>query len=98
MEFSMLFNFQPFTQGEIMTRNRFAQFAAAIAILAVLALTPIFAQLPNTGNVQPADSSSNMTRALNKLEVTMSLSSPDSKEFGMAVADYWKIIAEVYDG
>ena len=27
----------------------------------------------------------------------MSLSSPDSQEFGMAVADYWKIIAEAHD-
>ena len=78
-----------------MTRNRFAQSAAAIAILAVIAFTPMVAQQSNGANVQPADST---TVALNKLEVTMSLSSPDSKEFGMAVADYWKTIAEARDG
>ena len=77
-----------------MTRNRIAQ-SMAIAILSAITLTPIFAQQPNAGNVQPAAST---TYSLNKLEVTMSLSSPDSKEFGMAVADYWKIIAEAQDG
>jgi hypothetical protein len=74
-----------------MTRNRFTQSAAAIAILAVFALTPILAQQPNVGTAST-------TLALNKLEVTMSLSSPDSKDFGMAVADYWKTIAEAHDG
>jgi len=78
-----------------MTRNRFAQSMAALAILAVIALTPMLAQQPNAGNVQPAAST---TLALNKLEVTMSLSSPDSQEFGMAVAEYWKIVAQAHDG
>src|ERR1035441_7366421 len=93
----MLFNFQPFTKGEIMTRNRFTQ-SMAIAILAAIALIPMLAQQPNAVNVQSAASSSNATLALNKLEVTMSLSSPDSKEFGMAVSDYWKAIVEARDG
>jgi hypothetical protein len=93
----VLFNFQPFTQGEIMTRNRFTQ-SMAIAILAALALIPMLAQQPSAVNVQSAASTSNTTLTLNKLEVTISLSSPDSKEFGMAVADYWKAIAEAQDG
>lgn len=82
-----------------MTRNRFAQSAAAIAILALIALTSTVAQQPTaaSSNAQ-ASSQPNTTIALGKLEITMSLSSPDSKEFGMAVADYWKIIVEVHDG
>ncbi|MGA9071637.1 MAG: hypothetical protein WB424_15335 [Terracidiphilus sp.] len=77
-----------------MTRNRFAQ-TLAIAVMAATALIPMLAQQPDAGSVQPAAST---TLALNKLEVTMSLSSPDSAEFGMAVANYWKIIAEARDG
>jgi hypothetical protein len=78
-----------------MTRNRFVPSVAALAILTAISLTPMVAQQPNVGNVEPAATT---TLTLNKLEVTMSLSSPDSKEFGMAVAEYWQRIAEAHDG
>ena len=82
-----------------MTRNRFSQSAPTIAILAVIALTPMLAQQPTaaSSNAQ-ASAQLNTTLALGKLEVTMSQSDPDGKEFGMAVADYWKTIAEAHDG
>lgn len=78
-----------------MTRNRFVPSVAALAILTAISLTPMVAQQPNVGNVEPAATT---TLTLNKLEVTMSLSSPDSKEFGMAVAEYWQRISEAHDG
>jgi hypothetical protein len=81
-----------------MTHRRFAQSAAVLAILTVIALTPVTSQQPNATSVQPAPSSSNTTLALGKLELTMSQSDPDGRDFGMAVADYWKTIAELQDG
>lgn len=82
-----------------MTRTFVAQTTVAIAFLAVIALTPILAQQPNVaGNTQPATARPNTALELGKLEVTMSQSDPDSPEFGMAVADYWRIIGGANDG
>jgi hypothetical protein len=82
-----------------MNRTFVAQTTAAIAFLAVIALTPILAQQPNVaGSTQPAAAQPNTALALGKLEITMSQSDPDSPEFGMAVANYWKIIAGANDG
>jgi hypothetical protein len=82
-----------------MTRNLLAQSAATIAILASVALTPILAQQPKVaGSTQPVAAQPTTTVALAKLEIAMSQADPDSKEFGMAVADYWKLITESNDG
>ena len=82
-----------------MTRSFVAQSAAAIAVLALIALTPILAQQPTAaGSTQPVAAQPNTTLALGKLEITMSQAEPDSQEFGMAVGDYWKIIAAANDG
>jgi hypothetical protein len=82
-----------------MTRRFVAQTTAAIAVLALIALAPILAQQPTAaGSTQPAAAQPNTTLALGKLEITMSQSDPDSPEFGMAVADYWRIVAEANDG
>ena len=82
-----------------MTRRFVAQTAAAIAVLALIALTPILAQQPTAAaSAQSVAAQPNTTLAIGKLEITMSQSDPDSPEFGMAVANYWKIIAEANDG
>jgi hypothetical protein len=82
-----------------MTRSFVAQSTAAIAVLALIALTPILAQQPTAaGSTQPVAAQPNTTLALGKLEITMSQAEPDSQEFGMAVGDYWKIIAAANDG
>jgi hypothetical protein len=82
-----------------MTRRFVAQTSAAIAVLALIALTPILAQQPTAaGSTQSVAAQPNTTLAIGKLEITMSQSDPDSPEFGMAVANYWKIIAEANDG
>ena len=82
-----------------MTRRFVAQTTAAIAVLALIALTPILAQQPTAaGSTQPVAAQPNTTLALGKLEITMSQAEPDSQEFGMAVADYWRIVAEANDG
>lgn len=82
-----------------MTRTHFAHSVVAVAILAMIALTPTLAQRPTTSNsTVAAGAQPQTTVALGKLEVTMRQSEPDSKEFGMAVAEYWKMIAESQDG
>jgi hypothetical protein len=82
-----------------MPRTFFAQSTAAVVILAAIALTPVLAQQPNVaGRTQPVAAQPTTTVALAKLEIAMSQAAPDSKEFGMAVADYWKAIAEANDG
>ena len=81
-----------------MTRRFVAQ-TAAIAILALIALAPILAQQPTAASgTQPVAAQPNTTLALGKLEITMSQSDPDSPEFGMAVANYWRIVGEANDG
>jgi hypothetical protein len=78
-----------------MTRTFFAKAVAALAVLVMISHTPIFGQQPaSTQNVTRPDSA----LSLGKLELTMSQKDPDGREFGMAVGDYWKLIAESNDG
>jgi hypothetical protein len=82
-----------------MTRKSFAQTTFAVAVLAAISVVPILAQQPtSTGSATQIAGQSNSTLALGKLEITMSQADPDSKEFGQAVSDYWKLIAESNDG
>ncbi len=76
-----------------------AKATAAVALLAAFSLTPILAQQPtSTGSAAQSATQTNPAVALGKLELTMSQSEPDSKEFGMAVSEYWKLIGESNDG
>jgi hypothetical protein len=82
-----------------MTRIFFAKSAAAFAVLAMISVVPTFAQQPaSTGSAPQIAAQPNTALALGKLELTMSQADPNSKEFGMAVADYWKLIVENNDG
>jgi hypothetical protein len=82
-----------------MTRTFFAKTAAALAVLAMFSVASIFAQQPaSTGSAPQIAAQPNTALALGKLEITMSQADPDSKEFGMAVSEYWKLIVEANDG
>jgi hypothetical protein len=82
-----------------MTRKLYAKTAAVLAVLATISLTPILAQqAPSAASAPQTASQPNTTLALGKLEIAMSQADPDSKEFGMAVSDYWKLIAASNDG
>jgi len=73
-----------------MNRRFFATAAAVIGVLMAIVSTPVFAQKTTTND------SASLT--LGKLEVTMSQSDPDGKDFGLAVSEYWKLITETNDG
>ena len=82
-----------------MFRRSFAKTIFALAVLATVSLAPTLAQQPTaTGSVPQIAAQPNSTLALGKLEIAMSQADPDSKEFGLAVSDYWKLIVESNDG
>jgi hypothetical protein len=82
-----------------MTRTFFAKSAAAFAALAMILVASTFAQQPaSTGPAQQIIAQPNTALALGRLELTMSQADPDSKEFGVAVSEYWKLIVESNDG
>jgi len=82
-----------------MKRTIFARSAATFAVLAMISAAPIFGQQSaSTGSAPQIAAQPNTSLALGKLELTMGQADPDSKEFGMAVSDYWRLIAESNDG
>jgi hypothetical protein len=81
-----------------MTRKFFAKATGILAVLAAISLTPIHAQQATAGPAPQVAAQPNTALALGKLEFTMSQAEPDSKEFGMAVSEYWKLITESNDG
>jgi len=78
-------------------------FLAILGILAVVAsgfIPPVLAQ-PVLAQAAPSTVSATQagtTLALGKLEVAMSQADPETKEFGMAANDYWKLIVANNDG
>ncbi|MGA2889220.1 MAG: hypothetical protein ABSE51_14320 [Terracidiphilus sp.] len=81
-----------------MTRKLFGT-TLAIAVLTALPLTPIFAQeSTSTGSAAQTAALPNTALVFGKLEIAMSQANPDSKEFGQAVAEYWKLITASSDG
>ena len=82
-----------------MNRRFFATTTAALAMMTAISITPILAQqTASTGSAAQIAAQTNTPLALGKLEFTMSQADPDGKDFGMAVSEYWKLIAESNDG
>jgi hypothetical protein len=82
-----------------MFSRSFATTIFALAVLATISFNPSLAQQPTPTSSAPQIAvQPNSTLALGKLEIAMSQADPDSKEFGLAVSNYWKLIVESNDG